>query len=323
MTEKISIAMCTYNGEKYLKEQIDSILKQTYENFELIITDDGSQDKTVELINTYVLNDSRVKLFENELNLGFMKNFEKAISLCTGDYIALSDQDDVWKENKLETLIVELKKNDSFLVYSDALLVDSNLKSLGSTLIEKLNLNQITDDNNLFFIYQNCVSGNTLMFKKELTQKFLPIPPDIIFHDIWIAFVASTIGPLSYVDESLILYRQHDDNVTNLNSKIIKVKKSYNEKICKKISNNKILITKLSVFNTYLQKNFPNEKKSKILKNLYSELSNYNKYYFNYNLFKLFNENKECLFLNKEKIRMQSLIKSCIGIKLYKILPFI
>jgi glycosyltransferase involved in cell wall biosynthesis len=107
----ISIAMCTYNGERFIKEQLDSILNQTYKNFELIITDDDSSDKTITIIKEYIKQDKRIKLYQNNSNLGFIKNFEKAISLCSGDYIVLADQDDIWKVNKLEIFLEQIKDN--------------------------------------------------------------------------------------------------------------------------------------------------------------------------------------------------------------------
>ena len=102
----IGIAMTTYNGEKYLKEQIDSILNQTVSDFELIVCDDVSSDSTMDILNGYAAKDSRVHVFRNEENLGFLKNFEKAIRICLDpEYVALSDQDDVWTENHLEVLV--------------------------------------------------------------------------------------------------------------------------------------------------------------------------------------------------------------------------
>ena len=101
----ISIAMATYNGEKYLREQIDSILNQTIQDFELIVCDDCSTDTTWNILLEYQSQDKRIKCYRNEENLGFKKNFEKAIKLCTGEYIALSDQDDIWLEEKVETMI--------------------------------------------------------------------------------------------------------------------------------------------------------------------------------------------------------------------------
>ena len=100
----ISIAMATYNGDKYIKEQIDSILNQTIQDFEIVICDDCSTDGTVRILHEYAKNDKRFHIYQNEDNLGFKKNFEKAITLCQGEYIALSDQDDIWMPNHLELL---------------------------------------------------------------------------------------------------------------------------------------------------------------------------------------------------------------------------
>ena len=129
MHNLISIAMCSYNGERFIKEQIDSIIAQTYKNFELIIVDDGSKDNTINIIKEYQLKDHRIKLFQNDNNLGFVKNFEKAISLCSGDFIALADQDDVWKKNKLEVFLKNI--NGNMLIYSDAILIDQHSKETG------------------------------------------------------------------------------------------------------------------------------------------------------------------------------------------------
>src|ERR1700748_3070750 len=92
----VSVAMCTYNGEKYIRQQLDSILNQTWRNLEIVIVDDGSSDDTFAIISEYAEKDSRIKCFKNEVNLGFNKNFEHAVELTTGDYIAISDQDDIW-----------------------------------------------------------------------------------------------------------------------------------------------------------------------------------------------------------------------------------
>lgn len=104
--------MTTYNGVKYLREQIESILSQTYKDFELIICDDCSKDSTVSILKKYQNKDSRVKYFINESNLGFKKNFEKAISLCSGEYVAFSDQDDIWLPEKLEESITHIGNNN-------------------------------------------------------------------------------------------------------------------------------------------------------------------------------------------------------------------
>ena len=119
---KVSIALATYNGEKYLREQLDSILSQSIQDFELVACDDCSTDSTLKILNEYAEKDFRVKVFTNEKNLGFKKNFEKAIFLCSGDYIALSDQDDIWTENHLQVLLENIGNND--LVGANAFLCD-------------------------------------------------------------------------------------------------------------------------------------------------------------------------------------------------------
>lgn len=120
----ISIAMATYNGEKYLREQLDSILAQTVQDFELIVCDDCSTDLTMQILNEYAERDSRIKVFENEENLGFKKNFEKVIGLCSGNYIALSDQDDIWLPEHLEVLYKNIGEKSTS--WGNSLLIDSN-----------------------------------------------------------------------------------------------------------------------------------------------------------------------------------------------------
>ena len=212
MNNLISIAMCTYNGERFLNEQISSILEQTYRNFELVIVDDNSKDNTINIIKEYQSKDNRIKLFQNNKNIGFLKNFEKAISLCRGDFIALSDQDDVWKKNKLEIFLKNI--NDNMLIYSDAILIDEYSKEIGSQLIRP-NHNLVQGKCNKAFIFYNCVSGNTLMFRRELVCNIVPIPKNIIFHDIWIAFLASTYGTITFTDESLTYYRRYNEQITS------------------------------------------------------------------------------------------------------------
>jgi glycosyltransferase involved in cell wall biosynthesis len=206
----ISIAMCTYNGEKYLREQLDSLIHQTYKNLEIIIVDDSSNDSTMNILKKYEQLDRRIKVFHNEKNLGFIQNFSKAISLCSGDYIALSDQDDIWKLEKLELFLSEI--GDHTLIYSDAILIDNEGQELNQYLIHpKKNL--VSGHCNKAFLLNNCVSGNTLMFKSELVKKILPIP-DVSFHDTWIAFVASSLGAITYTSEPMTFYRRHTDQVT-------------------------------------------------------------------------------------------------------------
>ena len=165
----ISIAMATYNGAKYIKEQIDSILNQTIQDIEIVICDDCSQDSTFDILKDYQTNDSRIRVYKNEDNLGFKKNFEKAISLCHGEYIALSDQDDIWMPNHLELLRKEI--GSKVLVCGNADLINEEGESLGMTLKTQESLDKIPD-NDLkklmsIIIFRNPYQGASMLFKKQ------------------------------------------------------------------------------------------------------------------------------------------------------------
>jgi glycosyltransferase involved in cell wall biosynthesis len=204
---KVSIVLCSYNGEKYISKQIESILNQTFKDFELIICDDQSTDNTVKIISKYATIDSRVKLHLNATNLGYVKNFEKGISLATGKYIALSDQDDIWILNKIEKLQKNIQNYG--LIYCDSLYVNSNLEPIGKKMSSSRRM--LTTSNPLNLCFMNSVSGHAMLFKGELSKKIFPFPESIP-HDWWIAFVASFNGGITYFDETLIHYRIHDNN---------------------------------------------------------------------------------------------------------------
>ncbi len=212
----ISIAMTTYNGEKYLQDQLDSIFLQTLSDWELEICDDCSTDKTWEILTEYSKKDSRVHIHKNEQNLGFKKNFEKAISFCSGTFIALSDQDDIWKPNHLEFLFSNLK--DKSLSAANALLIDSRKNSLNKTLNEADNFFSMPEGT--LFLYRlifmgGCVQGASQLMPKSFLDKCLPIPEEIKFHDVWFAVCALLCNGISYsFDEIVTLYRQHGNNIT-------------------------------------------------------------------------------------------------------------
>ncbi len=205
----VSIALCTYNGERYIKEQIDTILAQTYQNFELIIVDDRSTDNTLAILNAYC-HDSRVKVYYNSSNLGVIKNFEKAISLCKGAYISLSDQDDIWALNKLEVMLGKI--DDKILLYHDSL-VFSELREMNFRMSDKLNF--VCGKSALGLVFRNCIAGHAVLFKAELIP-FLTSTPERIPHDQWIAYIAATVGKIDYINDVLVQYRQHQNNVTDL-----------------------------------------------------------------------------------------------------------
>lgn len=208
----ISIAMTTFNGEKYLKEQVDSILNQTITDFELIICDDCSTDSTFQILQEYTENDSRIKLYQNEKNLGFKKNFEKAISLCSGDYIALSDQDDVWSNTHLELLLNNIE--NSVLICANAMIIDGKNEKIGYMKQSDFFVPADSDMQFLQLMHCNVAQGCTILFKRELVDKVIPIPDEHKYHDYWIAVVASILGKITYIPDAVVFYRQHECTVT-------------------------------------------------------------------------------------------------------------
>lgn len=223
----ISIAMTTYNGEKYLKEQLDSILSQSYDDFELIICDDCSKDDTRKILSEYKNKDNRIKIEFNEKNLGFIKNFDKAIRLCSGDFIAMSDQDDVWTENHLEILLNNI--GNHYLICSNAELVDSDGKSLNDFVRpDGFTVCQNGDEQIIQQLVRNVVQGCTALFRKELIKYFFPIPETAIAHDTWLGDIAclapaeNGLEGLTYIHESVLKYRQHGSNTIGVEAASVK-----------------------------------------------------------------------------------------------------
>ena len=311
----ISIAMCTYNGAKFIEEQLSSILNQTYKNIEIIITDDGSSDKTIEIIKKYQQNDKRIRLYQNEKNLGFVKNFEKAISLCLGEYIALADQDDIWKLNKLEMFSMEIK--DNLLIYSDTDLIDKNSVTINKQLIRPRS-NLVSGRCNKAFVFYNCASGNTMMFKKELLNKILPIPEKISYHDIWIVFIASSIGNITYTEESYTYYRRYSEQVTaTIKNNYTSFKDKLQKKKQKKIQSIENRLKDIQEFRKieYL------DDEMKIFLNLIEEhFINYNNGYFNIKLYRYLLKHKNEIFeIKKEQKRVRYARNISSKLKLHQI----
>ncbi len=309
----ISIAMCTYNGDRFIKEQLDSILNQTYKNLEIIICDDCSSDNTINIIKEYIKNDNRIKFFKNKKNLGFVKNFEQAISLCKGDFIALADQDDIWKINKLELFLNDI--NHNVLIYSDAILIDINGHEIGEELIRR-NSCLVSGKCNKAFFLSNCVSGNTLMFKRELIEHILPIPEKISYHDIWIAFVASTYSTITYTDEAMTYYRRYADQVTN---KPIVVYEKFSHKLehkkTSRIAAAKVFVKDLDVFLSL--KILKDKDTIKLIKLLKEHFEQHERTYYNGKLHKMLKKYKDEVFaITKPSKRKKRPFKTAIGMKL-------
>lgn len=214
--QTVSIALTTYNGERFLREQLDSVLAQTIPFTELIVVDDRSTDHTWDILCEYSEKDTRIRLYRNEKNYGYLKNFEKALSLCSGEYIALCDQDDIWLPEHLEVLLTGIR--DKCLAAGDAIIVDSVGSSTGRKLSRTLNLDYVPANSlaKAFFIffYRSPYHGMTMLMKKDFLEKALPIPQELKYHDIWFGSLACFYGGLNYIDTPVTLYRRHSNAVS-------------------------------------------------------------------------------------------------------------
>lgn len=209
---KVSVAMATYNGEKYLQQQVDSILSQLSSEDELIISDDHSTDKTLSIIEKYTKKDHRVKLFMNE-EKGVTSNFENAIKQTQNDIVFLSDQDDVWKPEKVQTVKSYYEKNPNIqMIMSDITVVDNDLNPTIESFYEFRGSRPGVMKN----IIKNSYIGCAMSFRKELKPKILPIPRNVPMHDMWIGLVADMNHSALLIPEKLIYYRRHDQTVTTV-----------------------------------------------------------------------------------------------------------
>ena len=222
---KISVAMCTYNGEKYIEEQLKSIIGQSRKPDEIVIFDDKSSDDTVRLA-AEILSDSgiAVRINVNEKNLGVRASFEKCILACSGDIVFTSDQDDVWDKDKIKLFTEEFEKDpDCVFVFSNGELVDAQLKSLGSDVWSSLNLRRAglcdhvsQEKFRQLIMYYWAVPGTMMAFRKSLAERVFPIPEKGWLHDSWLAINAPAYGNVVSIDKPLTLYRQHGKNTVGV-----------------------------------------------------------------------------------------------------------
>lgn len=208
--KKISVCIPTYNGERFINEQIDSIVNQLGPNDEIIISDDSSTDQTVEIIKSYA--DPRIKLFENQKFASPVFNIEHALKHALGDTIFLADQDDIWENNKVELLLKKLKIHS--LVVSDGQIINHNGEVIAPSIFNILNSKNGFTKN----FMKNSYMGCCMAFNKDLLKSILPFPKGIAMHDLWIGLIAEVYGNPVFVPEKLIRYRRHEQNETPLDS---------------------------------------------------------------------------------------------------------
>ncbi len=206
---KVSVCMAVYNGEKFIKEQIDSILPQLGPQDELIVSDDGSKDRTLKILSSY--QDDRITIL-NSNSKNIIKNFENALSHAKGEYIFLSDQDDIWRDTKINDCLLYLKSND--LVFSNLEVFTDDISN--TKLLYNNNKTKTGIFNN---IMKNNYIGATMAFNRNVLEKALPFPKGIYMHDIWLAMVAEVIGKTYFIDKPLIYYRRHSENASETGEK--------------------------------------------------------------------------------------------------------
>lgn len=207
----ISVCIATYNGEKYIQEQIDSIIRQLSDNDEIVISDDGSTDKTISILKAYY--DSRIKIKLNKGKHGIVSNFENALKHSSGDIIFLSDQDDIWDKHKVEKCMDTLKDADlvvhnSKVIREDGSLPDDDffqLRHSGPGYWKNL--------------YKNSFVGSCMVFRKEVKDYVLPFPHHILWHDMWIGLMVEKKGKTKFVNDKLLIYRRHESNASPTSEK--------------------------------------------------------------------------------------------------------
>lgn len=230
----ISVCMATYNGEKYIADQIMSIENQISNSDELIISDDGSTDNTVNIIHRMANIYNNIKYIQGPQK-GVVSNFESALKEASGDIIYLSDQDDIWLDNKVKIVNNILENNNYLAVNHDAIIVDENCNIIGDSFYRFRGRRKGVISNIIKTSYLGCC----MAFKRDLLDDILPFPKKIQWHDWWIGLIAEKTGEICFLDDKLILYRRHGNNTSSFNHfpllKMIKIRMIMLYEIVKKI----------------------------------------------------------------------------------------
>lgn len=207
----ISVCMATYNGEKYVKSQLSSILKQLSNDDEIIVIDDCSNDDTIKCIDS--IRDQRIKVLKNTKNMGVLNSFVKSLMEASGDIIFFSDQDDIWLDGKVKRIIKEFSDSDADIIQHDAIIVDENLKVQETSFFAIRNPSDSIIKNYISNRYLGCC----MAFRSTVKKRLLPIPKEAAYHNSWIGIMGKFDGfKISFIKESLIFYVRHKNNVSQM-----------------------------------------------------------------------------------------------------------
>lgn len=227
---KIDILLATFNGEKYLAEQIDSILSQTISDWRLLIRDDGSSDQTEKIIQHYVKQFPYkiIHILDTDTNLGVTRNFERLMEHSAASYLMFCDQDDIWMSNKIEISLRKLQAMEQqytvdipLLVYGDLAVCDEEGVLMTNSFWKYQGVDPFLPLEYSKALVQNNATGNTMIFNRSLLQKALPFSQEAVMHDWWVALVALYLGKIDFIGNPTLLYRQHAINVSGKKGKNI------------------------------------------------------------------------------------------------------
>lgn len=217
----VSVVMATYNGARFLSMMLESIVAQTYHNLEIIIFDDASIDETRDILQRFARSDSRIKVFHSETNQGAVKTFEMALHLASGEFIALADQDDIFRNDKIELLVERMRQSPGVdLVLSDLSLIDNSGAVITESMWRHQRLHVAEGKPFEQLLYANFATGCAMLIRRRLLDAALPFPENCIMHDWWLSVLSARTGGggIALVPQPLTSYRQHSSNVIGAHS---------------------------------------------------------------------------------------------------------
>ena len=274
---EVNVLMATYNGEKYIKEQLDSLQAQNYEKWTLYIRDDCSTDNTINILKDCQNREPRIQLLPSSpANIGALGNFNRLMLAASGKYFMFCDQDDLWFPDKIKKTLDLMKNREKrygkdfpILIHTDCSVIDSTRRLVAPSFMQYQHMKHEKKSPLRVLLTQNFVTGCTVMINKSLLSACLPVPPQALMHDWWIALVAAAVGKICYLPQKTMLYRQHGKNVAGAK----KLFSKYNLKRLLSIAELEKDLNKLMLQNCALIRHLSNDDKLKTPQLLYDFLS--------------------------------------------------